>query len=115
VASVYVDNQSGSSNQATTLDGGSGAVVVQQGVKPAGAPAKVSATVPLVADAPKGSKPVATMADGKPLPAWLKFDAATGKLQGTPPADFKGEVKVQVKVPQADGTVKAVPVVFGAK
>lgn len=34
VASVYVDNQSGSSSQGVTLNGGSGGVMIQQGVKP---------------------------------------------------------------------------------
>lgn len=110
VASVYVDNQSSTSGQAATLNGGSGGITIQQGVKAA----PISATVALPPAAPNVPKPTATTQDGKPLPSWLKFDAATGKFQGTPPADFKGEVKVQVKVPQADGSVKLVPMSFGS-
>lgn len=110
VASVYVDNQSSTTTQAATLNGGSGGITIQQGVKAA----PISATVALPPPAPNLPKPTATTQDGKPLPAWLKFDASTGKFQGTPPADFKGEVKVQVKVPQADGSVKTVPMSFGS-
>lgn len=109
MASVYVDNQSSTTSQAATLNGGSGGITIQQGAKAS----PISATVALPPSAPNVPKPTATTQDGKPLPSWLKFDPATGKFQGTPPADFKGEVKVQVKVPQADGSVKTVPMSFG--
>ncbi|WP_187363406.1 putative Ig domain-containing protein [Massilia frigida] len=43
----------------------------------------------------------ATAADGSALPAWLKFDAATRTLSGTPPA--VGEYKVLVKASDING------------
>ena len=38
----------------------------------------------------------ATRADGTALPAWLTFDAATGKFSGTPPAGSAGTLSVKV-------------------
>ncbi len=44
----------------------------------------------------------ARLADGRPLPAWLQFDAADGSFTGSPPADFEGEVRISVVA--RDGT-----------
>jgi len=54
----------------------------------------------------------ATQPDGKPLPDWVKFDAATGAISGTPPADFSGSVSIVVGVPQADGSTRKIGVQF---
>ena len=43
----------------------------------------------------------ATLANGKPLPEWLKFDAATLTFNGTAPANAKG--KFDIRVLAADG------------
>ncbi|MHB1691923.1 MAG: putative Ig domain-containing protein [Thiomonas sp.] len=43
----------------------------------------------------------ATLANGKPLPEWLKFDAATLTFNGTAPANAKG--KLDIRVLAADG------------
>ena len=40
---------------------------------------------------------------GTPLPGWLRFDAATMTLAGTPPADFFGEVPIRLLAADADG------------
>jgi VCBS repeat-containing protein len=39
---------------------------------------------------------MATLSNGKPLPAWLTFDAATQTFSGTAPANAKGRIKVRV-------------------
>jgi hypothetical protein len=46
---------------------------------------------------------VATQADGKPLPAWLSFDPATGHFEGTPPAGGVPSVDVRVIAHDAAG------------
>jgi phage-related protein len=38
----------------------------------------------------------ATLADGKPLPSWITFNAATRTFSGTPPQDFTGEIEIAV-------------------
>ncbi|MDX1253220.1 MAG: putative Ig domain-containing protein, partial [Gammaproteobacteria bacterium] len=38
----------------------------------------------------------ATLSDGKPLPAWLRFDAATRTFSGTAPTNGKGNLDIQV-------------------
>jgi hypothetical protein len=38
----------------------------------------------------------ATLADGKPLPAWMKFDAQTGRVVGKAPPGFRGDLAVRV-------------------
>lgn len=63
-----------------------------------------------------------TMADGSPLPQWIKFDARTGTLQAQLPENFRGElvlvltarddqgkeVKTTVKLkPQAQNAARA--------
>jgi len=134
---LYVDTDKKSSEQKTTLDGGAGGVKVSGGSANAAATAaaalaaasqpavsvsrgangqaNLSAVVPLPAQLPAGKAPVATTADGKPLPAWLKFDPATGTFNGNPPPGFKGDLKVSVSVPQADGSTRSVPVNFPVK
>lgn len=74
---------------------------------------QVKAVVQLPANLPPGKTIEVKTADGKPMPSWVKFDPATGAFTGTPPADFKGTLNLVVKVPQADGSVKSVPVKIG--
>jgi hypothetical protein len=38
----------------------------------------------------------AVRADGRPLPRWLRFDAANGKFYGVPPDGFDGDIDVKV-------------------
>jgi hypothetical protein len=38
----------------------------------------------------------AQLADGAPLPAWMRFNPLTGTFEGTPPPGFKGELAVRV-------------------
>jgi VCBS repeat-containing protein len=45
---------------------------------------------------------VARQADGRPLPAWLQFDADNGSFSGSPPADFRGELRISIVA--RDGT-----------
>lgn len=47
----------------------------------------------------------ATLANGKPLPTWLKFDAATQTFSGDPPPDWTGALDVRVKA--SDGSKAA--------
>lgn len=72
----------------------------------------LKALVPVPGNLPAGTSVQATQPDGKPLPDWVKFDAATGAISGTPPADFSGSVSIVVGVPQADGSVRKVGVQF---
>ena len=69
--------------------------------------------VPVPGTLPAGTKVIAAMSDGRPLPSWVNFDAATGALTGTPPADLVGSVPIVVNVPMPDGTTFKVGVVFG--
>ena len=69
--------------------------------------------IPIPGTLPAGTKVVAAMPDGKPLPSWVSFDAATGALTGTPPADLVGNLTIVVNVPMPDGTTFKVGVVFG--
>jgi len=55
-----------------------------------------------------------TLADGSPLPAWVKFDARTGRLEVQVPADFRGELVLQLTARDDQGkevktTVKLKP------
>ncbi len=45
----------------------------------------------------------ARTADGRPLPAWLRFDARTGRFEGVPPPGFSGTLTVQVMARDAQG------------
>jgi VCBS repeat-containing protein len=38
----------------------------------------------------------ATLADGQPLPGWLKFDPATGKFSGTPPDGSTEDINIRL-------------------
>lgn len=38
----------------------------------------------------------ATLIDGRPLPAWLQFDARTGEFTGKAPAGLRGDIEVRV-------------------
>lgn len=69
--------------------------------------------IPVPGNLPAGTKVVAALADGRPLPSWVTFDAATGALTGTPPADLVGSVPIVVNVPMPDGSTRKVGVVFG--
>jgi hypothetical protein len=53
------------------------------------------------------------MPDGKPLPSWMSFDAATGALTGTPPTDLIGNLSIVVNVPMPDGSTYKGGVLFG--
>ncbi|MBJ2156563.1 two-partner secretion domain-containing protein [Variovorax sp. IB41] len=110
VATASVETESSNTSQKTTLSGGQGVTVTQGTASPA--TRQITASVPMPDKLPAGKTVAATTASGAPLPTWLKLDPATGKFSGTPPADFKGELKVNVKVPQADGSVKNVPMTF---
>ncbi|WP_416547575.1 hemagglutinin repeat-containing protein [Limnohabitans sp. DCL3] len=72
----------------------------------------LKALVPVPGNLPAGKQVAATQPDGQPLPDWVKFDAATGAISGTPPADFSGSVSIVVGVPQADGSVRKIGVQF---
>lgn len=69
--------------------------------------------IPIPGTLPAGTKVVAAMPDGKPLPSWVSFDAATGALTGTPPADMVGNLPIVVNVPMPDGSTYKVGVIFG--
>ncbi len=49
----------------------------------------------------------ATLSDGSPLPAWLKFDPETGTFKGNPPADADGTT-LEIMVTATDPTGKSV-------
>jgi filamentous hemagglutinin family protein len=72
----------------------------------------VRASVPVPAGIPSGSTVRATQPDGTALPAWVRFDPATGTISGTPPANFQGGLNVVVEVPQADGSTRRIGVQF---
>ncbi|WP_036177525.1 hemagglutinin repeat-containing protein [Massilia sp. 9096] len=94
--------------QTVSLKGGAGTLIQ------AGPARNFSASVAIPAALPPGTSVAAQTADGKPLPNWLSFNAATGKFSGTPPADFSGSLGVQVSIPQSDGTPKIVSMNFSA-
>ncbi len=48
----------------------------------------------------------ATLADGRPLPAWLHFDPVAGTLEGTPPAGFHDRLTLRLVLVDADGRVQ---------
>ncbi|MDP1656993.1 MAG: putative Ig domain-containing protein [Hylemonella sp.] len=45
----------------------------------------------------------ATLSNGKSLPSWLKFDAATQTFSGTAPANAKGEIDVRITASDGHG------------
>lgn len=47
----------------------------------------------------------ATQADGKPLPGWLKFNARTGRFEGTPPPAFEGTISFKVVARDTQGRI----------
>lgn len=107
VVTLGVDHKSTTKSSETTLSGGQGVTIVS-GTNNAAA-RQVSVSVP-IANVPKGKSVQVKTADGKPMPSWLKLDPKTGKISGKPPADFKGDLKLAVSIPQADGTTKTVPI-----
>ncbi|MFG6430456.1 YDG domain-containing protein [Roseateles sp. LYH14W] len=54
----------------------------------------------------------ATLSDGRPLPAWLRIDAQTGRLEGVPPAGT-GALDVQVVAQTSDGQAASARVRLG--
>lgn len=50
----------------------------------------------------------ATLSNGKALPSWLKFDAATQTFSGTAPANVKGSVDVRVSASDGHGACSTV-------
>ena len=119
-------NLESSSESTETSIEAAGGTTIQSGVKPKSVipgvvmtlkgstqtDGTMKALVPIPGNLPAGSKVVALQPDGKPLPEWVKFDAATGAVTGTPPAGFEGGLKIVVSVPQADGSVRKVGVQF---
>jgi VCBS repeat-containing protein len=54
----------------------------------------------------------ATLSNGKPLPSWLKFDAATQTFSGTAPANAKGSIDVRVTASDGHGESSTASDVF---
>lgn len=54
----------------------------------------------------------ATLANGKPLPNWLKFDAATQTFSGTAPGNARGSIEVRVTASDGHGACSAASDVF---
>lgn len=54
----------------------------------------------------------ATLSNGKPLPAWLKFDAATQTFSGTAPANLKDSISIQVVASDGHGECSTASDVF---
>lgn len=54
----------------------------------------------------------ATLSNGKPLPAWLKFDAATQTFSGTAPANLKDSVSIQIVASDGHGECSTASDVF---
>jgi hypothetical protein len=54
----------------------------------------------------------ATLSDGKALPTWLKFDAATQTFSGTAPASAKGGINVRVTASDGHGECSTASDVF---
>jgi len=44
-----------------------------------------------------------TLADGRPLPGWLRFDARTGQVTGAMPEGFRGEVVLRLTAQDSQG------------
>ncbi len=67
-------------------------------VTTAGSPLTFTIPTNTFADVDAGDKLTlsATIANGSPLPAWLTFDAATGKFSGNPTAGNVGAIEVRV-------------------
>jgi hypothetical protein len=92
---------------AVVADGGKGNLGEILVAKPIGVvetvDGKVSFSVPAdafaVANADTQVSLFATQADGQPLPSWMSFNPATGKLEGTPPP---GEKNVEIKLVARD-------------
>jgi hypothetical protein len=45
----------------------------------------------------------ARLADGRPLPSWVRFDAQNGKFEYTPPLGFRGEMVIKVMARDTQG------------
>jgi len=45
----------------------------------------------------------ARLADGRPLPVWLRFDPKSRRFTGLPPAGFADELTVTVVASDVDG------------
>jgi len=45
----------------------------------------------------------ATQRDGSPLPAWMQFDNATGRLEATVPEGLAGPVEIKIQARDANG------------
>jgi fibronectin-binding autotransporter adhesin len=54
----------------------------------------------------------ARLADGQPLPAWLQFDPATGKLVGRVPASVRGVIEVVLTVRDSSGQITTTKLVI---
>jgi hypothetical protein len=45
----------------------------------------------------------ARLADGRPLPAWLRFDPRERRFSGRAPEGFAGELAIEVRASDVDG------------
>ena len=54
----------------------------------------------------------ATLVDGKPLPSWLRFDAATQSFSGIAPASAKSSLDIRVSVTDSHGLSSSASDVF---
>jgi autotransporter-associated beta strand protein/VCBS repeat-containing protein len=96
---------SGGASASAAVDG----IVVNRGVadQSLASGATVEFAIPADAFAAGSASAAVTLsvrqADGRPLPAWLHFDAASGRFDGEPPPGYTGEVAIRVVARDAQG------------
>jgi hypothetical protein len=56
---------------------------------------------------------IATLADGSPVPAWLKFDPIKGVVYGDVPRNFTGPMEVKLTIKLASGKIKELTIKIG--
>lgn len=81
-------------------------VLPDLGVVPVPAGQGVSFQLPagtVIARDPGGLTVQARQTNGQPLPSWLRFDPATGKFSGKPPAGWNKTLSLEVIVTDQDG------------
>lgn len=50
----------------------------------------------------------AELADGRPLPEWIKFDPTSGRFVAKPPSDVKGNIDIKITARDDHGNVAIV-------